>query len=230
MLTSFSYSLEGEGADARIRWELSARALDEYWHPQPFFDLVTVESGRLHWLTAENEEVILDATFLVGPGARASRVHAPEPVVLVGSRRPLTWRADWPERASPMPSVVGLDDLEHPGGELAAVGAQSARHRRRLHRTRFGVSAEKLAAIIAVQEFIDAGCPGSPRDSLLVNSVNFARFYDQSHFSRTFRSIVGVAPSVFVDRDSSWVEALMAISSKLSNPSPGYGDSRRESP
>ncbi|MER3389315.1 MAG: hypothetical protein RJQ01_04705 [Microcella sp.] len=236
MLTSFGYRAEGEGAEARAHWELSARSLNEHWHPQPFFDLVRVESGRVHWTAEEGTSVILDTAFLVGPGARLGRFRATEPVVLVGTRRPLAWQGDLPERSSPAPAPLSFEAISRHGqlvpttGSRAASSDVSARHRRRLHRNRFGVSAEKLSAIIAVQEFIDAGCPGSPRDSVLVESVNFARFYDQSHFSRTFRAIVGVPPSAYVDRDSAWVEALMAISSKLSTLSRGYGDGGRETP
>jgi hypothetical protein len=236
VLTSFTYRVEGQGAEARAHWQLSAPRLDEHWHPQPFFDLVRVESGRVHWMAEEGESVILDTAFLVGPGARLGRFRATEPVLLVGTRRPLTWPGDLPERSAPAPAPLSFDAFSRhdqvvpPASSRAASSGVSSRQRRRRHRDRFGVSAERLAAIIAVQDFIDAGCPGSPRDSLLVDSVDFARFYDQSHFSRTFRSIVGVPPSVYVDRDSAWVEALMAISSKLSTRAGGYGDPGRETP
>jgi len=236
VLTSFSYRVEGEGAEARAHWQMTARSLTEHWHPQPFFDLVRVESGRVHWTVEEGTSVILDTAFVVGPGARLGRFRASEPVVLVGTRLPLAWQGDLPERSSPVPAPITVEAFSRDKQVVPRVGSRaasshvSARHRRRLHRDRFGVSAEKLAAIIAVQEFIDAGCPGSPRDSLLVDSVNFARFYDQSHFSRAFRAIVGVPPSTYVDRDSAWVEALMAISSKLSTLAGGYGDPGRETP
>lgn len=189
VLTMFTYELAAAGEIPRVHWEMSARELDEFWHPQPFVDRVTVVGGDL--TVSGSDHPLVGGLLELTPGSPPIRLRSSGPVTLRGTRL----------------SLGGTP----PSGSRTI----SQRHARRLHLERFGVSAERLAAIRAVQEFIDAGCPGSPQDSRLIDSVNFTRFYDQSHFSRTFRSVVGVPPSRYLERDSPWVEALMAISSKL---------------
>lgn len=228
-LTSFVYETELDAGVLSLRWHVTARELLEHWHPQPYFDVVTVHDGELTW--EEGEAVAtLPPTFLLGPGVRPAIIRSTTPVALSGVRLPLTWPVLALERSAATPAPVEPGIVARPADLPSTRATISARHARRLHRARFGVSAQRLAAIVAVQEFVDAGCPDSPRDSLLIHSVNVEKFYDQAHFSRTFRSVVGVPPSRFVDRDSAWVEALMAISSKRRDHLPRYGDNGKESP
>ena len=228
-LTSLVYETRLDHESPSLSWWVTTRALLEHWHPQPYFDVVTVQHGELTWEDGE-ATTTLPPTFLLGPGVRPAVIRSTTPVAMSGVRLTLEWPMLAPERSTSAPVPVEPGIVSVTPDRPATSATMSTRHTRRLHRAHFGVSAQRLAAIVAVQEFIDAGCPESPRDNQLINSVNPDRFYDQSHFSRTFRSVVGVPPSRFVDRDSPWVEALMAISSKHRGHLARYGGTGKESP
>ncbi|VAW30444.1 hypothetical protein MNBD_CHLOROFLEXI01-4527 [hydrothermal vent metagenome] len=74
----------------------------------------------------------------------------------------------------------------------------STRQLERLYKTQVGLSPKKLARIIRVRKAREALKQANKQSSAQVASAN--GFYDQSHFIREFKSVVGMTPVAYAKR------------------------------
>jgi hypothetical protein len=88
----------------------------------------------------------------------------------------------------------------------------SARHKRRLYKTTFGVSRKDLQNIRNVHSFLEQTCDFSVQNPRIIEHVNPDVFYDQPHLNRTFRKMTGFSPVEYFQANSLLQDNLMSAS------------------
>ena len=88
----------------------------------------------------------------------------------------------------------------------------SARHKRRLYKTVFGLSRKELQNIHNVQLFLDQTCNFTLQNPRIIQHVNPEVFYDQPHLNHAFKKITGFSPVEYFQANSILQDNLMSAS------------------
>lgn len=88
----------------------------------------------------------------------------------------------------------------------------SARHKRRLYRSTFGVSRKELSSIQNVHSFLEQNCDFDAEYPRIIQHVNAEVFYDQPHLNHAFKKMTGLSPLEYFEVNSILQDNLMAAS------------------
>ena len=88
----------------------------------------------------------------------------------------------------------------------------SARHKRRLYKSTFGISKKDLWNIQNVHSFLEQNCDFSAEVPRIIQHVNVEVFYDQPHLNHTFKKMTGLSPLEYFEANSILQDNLMAAS------------------
>ena len=92
--------------------------------------------------------------------------------------------------------------------------AYSNRHKRRLYKSRFGLSRKEMVTIQNVHHFLEQSCDFSSQDPHIIDHVNDEHFYDQPHLSRSFKKVTGFTLLEYFEANTILQDNLMAVSYK----------------
>lgn len=88
----------------------------------------------------------------------------------------------------------------------------SARHKRRLYKTMFGLSRKQLQSIRSVHAFLDQTCDFAAETPRIIRHVNPDVFYDQPHLNHSFKKMTGFSPVEYFQANSILQDHLMSAS------------------
>ena len=88
----------------------------------------------------------------------------------------------------------------------------SARHKRRLYKSTFGISKKELWSIQNVHSFLEQNCDFDAEYPRIIQHVNAEVFYDQPHLNHAFKKMTGLAPLEYFEESSILQDNLMAAS------------------
>ncbi|HSL45065.1 MAG TPA: hypothetical protein VK897_16655 [Anaerolineales bacterium] len=88
----------------------------------------------------------------------------------------------------------------------------SARHKRRLYKTTFGLSKKEMQNIRNLHSFLDQACDFASENPRIIQHVNPDVFYDQPHLNHTFRKMTGFSPVEYFQANSILQDHLMSAS------------------
>jgi len=88
----------------------------------------------------------------------------------------------------------------------------SARHKRRLYKSTFGISKKELWSIRSVHSFLEQNCDFTTEYPRIIQHVNAEVFYDQPHLNHAFRKMTGLSPLEYFEANSILQDNLMAAS------------------
>ncbi|KAA3663620.1 MAG: hypothetical protein DWQ04_09870 [Chloroflexi bacterium] len=88
----------------------------------------------------------------------------------------------------------------------------SARHKRRLVKSVFGISKKEIVAIRNLHLFLGQTCDFAAQSPRIVEYVNDAAYYDQPHLNHAFKKMTGLSPLAYFEANSILQDNLMAAS------------------
>ena len=88
----------------------------------------------------------------------------------------------------------------------------SARHKRRLYKSIFGLSKKEMLAIQNIHAFLGQSCDFSSQNPRIIEHINSELFYDQPHLNHAFKKITGLSPLEHFQANSILQDNLMAAS------------------
>ena len=88
----------------------------------------------------------------------------------------------------------------------------SARHKRRLYKSTFGISKKELWSIQNVHSFLEQNCDFDAEVPRIIQHVNAEIFYDQPHLNHAFKKMTGLSPLEYFETNSILQDNLMAAS------------------
>ena len=97
----------------------------------------------------------------------------------------------------------------------------SARHKRRLYKSTFGVSKKELWSIQNVHSFLEQNCDFDAEVPRIIQHVNAEVFYDQPHLNHAFKKMTGLSPLEYFEANSTLQDNLMAASYNENLDEPG---------
>lgn len=100
------------------------------------------------------------------------------------------------------PGLRECDELAH----------LSARHKRRLYQSTFGVSRQALQRLASIQAFLQQTCDFGDETPHIISHLDPDVFYDQAHLNHTFKRLTGFSPSEYFQANSILQDNLMAVS------------------
>lgn len=88
----------------------------------------------------------------------------------------------------------------------------SARHKRRLYRSMFGLSRKELQNIRNIHTFLGQTCDFGSQNPRIIQHVNPDVFYDQPHLNHAFKKMTGFPPVEYFEASSILQDNLMSAS------------------
>jgi methylphosphotriester-DNA--protein-cysteine methyltransferase len=88
----------------------------------------------------------------------------------------------------------------------------SARHKRRLYRSTFGLSRKEMLRIRSVHTFLEEECDFGVRSPRIIAHLDPEVFYDQPHLNRAFKKMTGLSPLEYFQVGAVLQDNLMAAS------------------
>lgn len=88
----------------------------------------------------------------------------------------------------------------------------SARHKRRLYRTMFGLSRKEVQNIHNVHTFLEQACDFASENPRIIRHVTPDVFYDQPHLNHAFKKMTGFSPVEYFQANSILQDHLMSAS------------------
>jgi AraC-like DNA-binding protein len=88
----------------------------------------------------------------------------------------------------------------------------SARHKRRLYASTFGLSRKELQNIRNVHSFLEQTCDFASENPRIIRHVNPEVFYDQAHLNHIFKKMTGFSPVEYFETNSILQDNLMSAS------------------
>jgi AraC-like DNA-binding protein len=88
----------------------------------------------------------------------------------------------------------------------------SARHKRRLYKSIFGISKKEMRAIQGLHAFLGQACDFASGRPRIIEHIDAEVFYDQPHFNRLFRKMTELSPLEYLQAGSILQDNLMAAS------------------
>jgi methylphosphotriester-DNA--protein-cysteine methyltransferase len=88
----------------------------------------------------------------------------------------------------------------------------SARHKRRLYKTTFGLSKQEIQNIRNLHSFLDQTCDFASQNPRIIQHVNPEVFYDQPHLNHTFKKMTGFSLVEYFQANSILQDHLMSAS------------------
>ncbi|MDX1377841.1 MAG: hypothetical protein R3307_03250 [Anaerolineales bacterium] len=88
----------------------------------------------------------------------------------------------------------------------------SARHKRRLYKSTFGLSRKELKNIRSVHTFLEQTCDFGSKNPRIIEYVNPEVFYDQPHLNHAFKKTTGFSPLDYFEASSILQDNLMSAS------------------
>ena len=92
------------------------------------------------------------------------------------------------------------------------LGSYSARHKRRLYTSVFGLSRQAIDRLRGIQAFLEQVCDFDQQTPRILGHVNPEVFYDQPHLNRVFKKVTGLTPLEYFAIRSDLQDNLMAAS------------------
>jgi AraC-like DNA-binding protein len=112
--------------------------------------------------------------------------------------------------------------------QVAALGSRSVRSLQRLFATYLGVSPKSVLARYRLQDAAAAIDAGSVED--LAGLAVALGWFDQAHFSRDFRAVVGMPPSVYLQRARSSTDLAICAEGSQTTGSAGERSAASDGP
>jgi transcriptional regulator GlxA family with amidase domain len=112
--------------------------------------------------------------------------------------------------------------------QVAALGSRSVRSLQRLFATYLGVSPKSVLARYRLQDAAAAIDAGSVED--LAGLAVALGWFDQAHFSRDFRAVVGLPPSVYLQRARSSTDLAICAEGSQTTGSAGERSAASDGP
>ena len=97
----------------------------------------------------------------------------------------------------------------------------SARHKRRLYKSTFGISKKEIWSIQNVHAFLEQTCDFAAEYPRIIQHVNAEVFYDQPHLNHAFKKMTGLSPLEYFEANSILQDNLMAASYNENSNEPG---------
>jgi len=92
------------------------------------------------------------------------------------------------------------------------LSSYSARHKRRLYQSVFGLSRQALERVRGLHAFLEQLCDFEARRPHILAHVNPDRFYDQPHLNRVFKKMTGFSPLEYFATPACLQDNLLAAS------------------
>lgn len=92
------------------------------------------------------------------------------------------------------------------------LSSYSARHKRRLYQTVFGLTKKEMWNIRNVHLFLDQACDFASHSPRIIQHVNPGVFHDQPHLNHTFKKITGFSPVEYFQTYSILQDHLVSAS------------------
>lgn len=111
-------------------------------------------------------------------------------------------------RTRRLPYPMFSADLE----ESAWLVNYSARHKRRLYASTFGLSRKELQNIRNLHSFLEQTCDFASENPRIIRHVNPDVFHDQAHLNHTFKKMTDFSPVEYFEASSILQDNLMSAS------------------
>lgn len=107
-----------------------------------------------------------------------------------------------------------IEELVETVNELSSTEPLSGRQERRRFKEQYGLTRTGLTELAEIHRFLGEKCGSTPLKSHISDNLDYAKYYDQPHFIRHFKKMIGMTPSIFFRNFCGLPEQLMAISYK----------------
>ncbi|HEX5807912.1 MAG TPA: AraC family transcriptional regulator [Anaerolineales bacterium] len=88
----------------------------------------------------------------------------------------------------------------------------SARHKRRLYRTTFGLSRKEMQNVRNLHSFLEQACDFAAENPRIIRHIAPDVFYDQPHLNHAFKKMTGFSPVEYFQANSILQDHLMSAS------------------
>lgn len=216
--------------------------LTDHLIPELFLDYFFIRTGAVSRIDSPGSEVRLGRQVMRTLHTRPATLVLSTPLVLFGARLSIAFAESyWEEMKSNsfvdqhwVRGQAGSFDAfeveitkyvrDHRQGRVPApmlsptlgesrwLANYSARHKRRLYRSIYGLSRKELQSIRNVHAFLEQTCDFGSQNPRIIRHVNHEVFYDQPHLNRTFRRMTGFSPVEYFEANSILQDNLLSAS------------------